>query len=205
MSASASGRAAVPPGRQPGVVAEDGGLETPDRVARLEAELVERRPVGVKGRERVCVTARRVERPHQELAGPLAQRVLPDERLELRDDVGRPPELDVGGDPLLARGQPQLVEAPGLGLRPLFESELGERRAAPEVERAQEEGTTLLRPAALASASSCSKRRASICSAVTASTYPGGRVTMTSGPSAFLSATTAFCSDAVAFGGGSAP
>ena len=47
-----------------------------------------------------------------ELAGPLAQRVLADERLELRDDVGRAPELDVGRDPLLDRDEPELVEPP---------------------------------------------------------------------------------------------
>ena len=148
MSASAS-RSPPPfrPRRQPGVVAEDRGLEAPHRLARLEAELVERRPVGVVGGERVGMTARGVQRAHQKLAGPLAQRVLADERLELRDDVGRAPELDVGGDPLLDGDQPELVEAPGLGLRPLLESELGERRAAPEIERAQEDAATLLRSA----------------------------------------------------------
>ena len=126
-------------------MAEDRGLEAPDRLARLEAELVERRPVTVVGGERVGMATRGVERPHQELAGPLAQRVLPDERLELRDDVGGAPELDVGREPLLDRGQPELVEAPGLALRPLVEGELGERRAAPEVESVQEDAATLLR------------------------------------------------------------
>ena len=54
-------------------------------------------------------------------------------------------ELDVGRDPLLDRDEPELVEPPRLGLRPVLEGELGERRAAPEVERAHEERAALLR------------------------------------------------------------
>ena len=73
--------------------------------------------------------------------------MLADERLELRDDVGRPPELDVGREPLVTGDQPELVEAPGLTLRPFLEGELGERRAAPEFERVQEDAATLLRSA----------------------------------------------------------
>ena len=147
-------------------MAEDRGLEASDRLARLEAELVERRPVGVVGAERVGMATRGVERAHEELAGPLAQRVLADERLELRDDVGRPPELDVGGDPLVTGDQPELVEAPGLTLRPFLEGELGERRAAPEFERVQEDAATLLRSAAP------SRRRAAARSAARRSAPP---------------------------------
>ena len=138
-------RAAVPSRRQPGLVSEDRGLEAPDRLARLEAELVESRPVGVVGAERIGLAARRVERAHDELAGPLAQRMLPDERLELRDDVGGAAELDVGRDPLLPGDEAELVEPPCLGLRPVLEGELGERRATPEVERPKEERSALLR------------------------------------------------------------
>jgi hypothetical protein len=71
--------------------------------------------------------------------------MLPDERLELRDDVGGAPELDIGRDPLLRGDQSELVEPSCLRLRPVLEGELGERRATPEVERPEEERPALLR------------------------------------------------------------
>ena len=156
-------------------------------------------------RERVCVTARRVQRPHQELAGPLAERVLPDERLELRDDVGRAPELDVGGDPLFARGQPQLVEAPGLGLSPFFEGELGERRAAPEVERAQEDVTTLLRPRGPGVGEHLLEAPRVDLLCRDGEHVPGRARDEDVGAERLPERDDRFCSDAVAVGGGSAP
>ena len=96
--------------------------------------------------------------------------MLADERLELGDDVGRAAELDVGRDPLLDRDEAQLVEPADLGLRPVLERELGERRAAPERERPEEQRAALVRGGAPRVASSRSNRRASICSADTAST-----------------------------------
>ena len=100
--------------------------------------------------------------------------MLDDERLELGDDVGRMAELDVGRDPLLDRDEPKLLEAPDLGLGPVLERELGERRAAPELERAGEQRAALLRRRASRVAEEPSKRYASSCSADTESTYPEG-------------------------------
>ena len=82
---------------------------------------------------------------HQQVPGPLAEWLLPDERLELRHDVGRVTELDVGRDPLFDRDQAELVESADLVLRPLLERELRQRRAAPQFERPDEQGASLVR------------------------------------------------------------
>ena len=71
--------APVSPGREPGLVAEDRRLELAHCLARLEAELVERRAMGVVRGQGVRVATRAVEREHEELAGALAQRIPADE------------------------------------------------------------------------------------------------------------------------------
>ena len=91
-----------------------------------------------------------------------------DERLELADDVAVAAELEVGVDPLLDRDEAQLLEPADLRLRQVVERELGERRAAPERERADEQRAALVRRSLRASASSCSNRCASIWSGETA-------------------------------------
>ena len=63
--------------------------------------------------------------------------MLRDERLELADDVAVPPELEVGLDPLLERGDAKLLQPSDLGLRELLERELGERGPTPELERSR--------------------------------------------------------------------
>ena len=69
-----------------------------------------------------------MERSHEQLAGPLAERMLGRERDELSQAVARvtvPTESCEGDEPLLARGDRQLAEArrldaPCVGLRQLF-------------------------------------------------------------------------------------
>ena len=82
--------------------------------------------------------ARAVEREHVLRAEPFAKRVLGDQRLELADDVAVMPEREVGLDPPFECGEAELLEAralvPGERLR-----ELGERRPAPERERATQQ------------------------------------------------------------------
>ena len=85
-----------------------------------------------------------IQREHQQLARALAERMLADEGLELGDDVRAAPEVDVGRNPLLDRDEAKLLEPARLGLRPVLEGELGERRAAPEVERLREQRPALL-------------------------------------------------------------
>ncbi len=133
-------------GQERGVLSEDRGLELLELGAGLETELLgERRARRAIRGERVGLTPRAVEREHQQLAQPLPQRELADERLQLRDHVGGGAQLDFGRDPLLDGHGAELVEAPRLGLRPLLEGELGQRRAAPEVERAREQRAALPR------------------------------------------------------------
>jgi hypothetical protein len=57
------------------------------------------------------------------------------ETLQLADDVGVPAELQIGFDPFLARDEPHLLQASDLCLGEVVEGELGECRAAPQLER----------------------------------------------------------------------
>ena len=104
--------------------------------ARLDPELLaERLSRPAVELERVGLAARAVERQHQLRPRPLAERLARDELLQLGDQARVPPEREVGLDPLLERGEPSVLEPrprvsrEGLGL------ELGERCAAPELER----------------------------------------------------------------------
>ena len=120
-------------------------LEPAEILARLDADLVERGAGLSVGLERLRRAAGPMASAHQQVPGPLAERLLPDERLELRHDVGRVTELDVGRDPLFDRDQAELVESADLVLRPLLERELRERRAAPQLERPDEQRASLVR------------------------------------------------------------
>src|SRR5215216_2462811 len=75
--------------------------------------------------------------------------MLGDERLELGNDVGVAPELEVCLDPLLDREGPALFESSDLSLRERFEREIGERRTAPERECLAQEIGCLLRVAVI--------------------------------------------------------
>ena len=114
-------------------------------LARLEADGVQGGTVCVVRVQRVRLAAGPIQREHQQLAGPFAQRILADEGLELGDDVRVTAELDVRGDPLLVRNEAQLVEPADLRLRPVVERELGKRRAAPEREGPEEQRAALVR------------------------------------------------------------
>ncbi len=117
------------------------GLE---RRGRLDPQLlVEPAAEAVVGRERLGLAAGAVEREHQHPVRRLAQRVRGDVRLELGDRVGVAAARDVGLDALLEAGQPQRLEMGGLDPRERL-IELGERRAAPQVQRlAQQHGRPL--------------------------------------------------------------
>ncbi len=70
--------------------------------------------------------------------------MLADEGLELGDDVGGAPEVDVRRKTLLDRHEAKLLEPARFGLCPVLEGELGKRRAAPQVERLREQRPALL-------------------------------------------------------------
>src|SRR5262245_43264326 len=70
-----------------------------------------------------------------------------DERLQLADEIAVPPEAEVRLEPPLERAHPELLEPRALRLRERLRCELGERGAAPELERGPVACRRLLRAA----------------------------------------------------------
>ena len=115
---------------------QDRLFQAPQRLARLDPELLDERPSSVLvDVERLRLTAATVEGEHELRAQPLLQWVLRDERLELRDEVDVPAERQVGVDPLDQRAQAKLLEPTDLVLGERLVGELCEWRAAPHRER----------------------------------------------------------------------
>ena len=98
----------------------------------------------------------------------LAERVLGNQPLELTGALDMPAELEVDGDPILERAEPQILEPSGLAPRERLVGRVGQRRAAPLSARlAQVRGPPAGSPPATAArprSASASKRRASISS-----------------------------------------
>ena len=131
------------------VLPQDRPLELLERLARVDAELLDvdsaRVLVGVQG---LRLPAGPVQRRHQIPPRPFAERVLGDERLELSDQVGVATQVEVGLDPKLQCGQPDLLE-PGDGrLGELLVGDVRERRAPPQRERVAKACRRLRREAA---------------------------------------------------------
>ncbi len=117
------------------VLAQDRPLEALELRARVDPELLGQRPAGVAvDAERVGLAARAVKRQHELPAQTLAQRVLTDQRLKLADERGVEAEGEIGLDPLLERGEAQLLEARDFRLRERLVREVGERVPAPQIE-----------------------------------------------------------------------
>jgi hypothetical protein len=75
------------------IVVEDLPLELLQTGARLEPEVVgEPAPTCLVGGERLSLAAGAIERPHELCERSLAVRVLVDQLLELRHELGAPPE-----------------------------------------------------------------------------------------------------------------
>ena len=114
--------------------------------ARLEPQLLDKLAPGVLvDAQGVALAARAVERQHLQVAEALARRVPVCERRHLAQDLRRAAELQLGGEALLERDEPQLLEPGDLALRKRLEREVGERRATPEAERLAERGGTFRR------------------------------------------------------------
>ena len=119
-----------------GVVEQDRLLELLQRLARVEAELVDQRRARVLvGGERVGLPARAVQRQDQQLAQALAQRMLAHQRLQLGHDLGVTAERQVGLEPQLERDQPQLLQPRDLVARERLVLEIRQRRPPPERQR----------------------------------------------------------------------
>ena len=110
-------------------------LESLEFRAGIEPELVDE-PCAclLEGLKRVCLPSGLIEREHQLSAHSLAERVIDDEPLELRDDFRVPAELELSLDLLLDRRESELFEPHGLRGRKLLIAKVRERLAAEECE-----------------------------------------------------------------------
>src|SRR5215207_6629727 len=103
--------------------------------AGLDPRVVDEPPArGDIGLERLGLAAGSVQREHALRVEPLAQRMLVDQALELRQRflVASGGEVAVDGE--LRRPEPQLVEPPDLGTREGLTADVGQRGAAPQRE-----------------------------------------------------------------------
>ena len=135
---------------------------------------------------------------------PLTQWMLCDEPLELADELGVPAELEVGLDPALERGEPQLLQPRDRRLREALVGDVGQRRPAPQSQRLAQERRGLRRLGCVRLPTSSSNRCTSSSPRPTSIAYPGGRVTTAfpAGPSALRRWETRTWSAAVPDGGG---
>jgi hypothetical protein len=150
------------------VLPEDRGFQVVQRPARLDPELFDEVPsrVAVRG-ERLRLSTRSIQRPHELAAEAFAQWVLPDERLELGHQVAVPAEGELRLDSLLECEQALLLEPRTLRLAERFVGEFRERRAAPETESLAERRrarrylpvASASRPSATARSNRCRSRR----------------------------------------------
>ena len=76
-----------------------------------------------------------VQRDHQLAEQPLPERLLADERFQLRDKLGGAADLQVGRDPVLESEQSTFLQPSRLELRERLVQEVGQGRPAPERER----------------------------------------------------------------------
>jgi hypothetical protein len=122
-------------------VAKDAPLELLQRRAGLDSELLHERrssrPIGV---ECVLLTARAVEREDVLLAETLAVRIVADETLERGNELDLAAERELGVGEELACPQPALLEPARLRFRQRLARQVGEWRAAPQLERCSEVG-----------------------------------------------------------------
>ena len=128
------------------VLSEDRALESLERLAGVEAELVDEGGSRVLVRaERVGLAAGAVEREHQQPADVLAERMLAREHLQLGDGLRVPAEREVGLEAVLQRDEAKLLEPGDLVAGERLEREVPERRAAPQAERPAEDVGRLAR------------------------------------------------------------
>src|SRR5262249_3667941 len=123
--------------RERTLLPQDPAVELLQLAPRLDSELVVERRAEVEVRlRRLRLPSRAVEREHQLSAQALAQRVLCDERFELRHEADVEPGLELGLDAVFDRVQPELLEPPDLALRERLVGHVRQRWPAPELERA---------------------------------------------------------------------
>jgi hypothetical protein len=114
---------------------ENPPLHVPQVRARLETELDEASSQSLEDIERVGLPPAQVEGMHELDVQPLAQRMLCNERFELRHEGGVGARSELRVEARLQGGEPKLLETTDLRLRPALVGELGVRLAAEACER----------------------------------------------------------------------
>jgi hypothetical protein len=122
------------------VLPENRLLEVAEPPTWLEPELLDHEParllVGLQG---FGLAVAAIEGEHQLRAQALAQRVAPDQRFQLADELGLAAERQIGLDSFLERHQAKLLEPRDLFLGKCLVGEVGQRRAAPKAKRLTED------------------------------------------------------------------
>ena len=105
-------------------------------VAGLDSSLVHEPPPRCQVRvQRLGLAARPIQRQHPLRVQALAQRMLLDQALELRERLRVTPGGEIAVDRELGRPQPQILEPADLGPRERLARDVGQRRPAPQSER----------------------------------------------------------------------
>ena len=114
---------------------EDRLLRALELGPRLQAELRDERPSRVRIYiERLGLPPRAIEREHELRTEALSQRLLANERLQLRDDLRMPPAREIRIDARTERVQPLLLESWNGREREPLVLEIGQRSASPQIE-----------------------------------------------------------------------
>ena len=114
--------------------------------AGVDAELLAQLPPDLVVRQHCLgLPARAAHRQHQQLVHGLAQRLAGGEDLKLVDDLGVPPEVELGTEQVLQHGQPALPHASALGFHVLA-GQPRQRRAVAQRDRRAEVPHGIVRP-----------------------------------------------------------
>ena len=120
-----------------GVLGEDLLLQAAQLGPGLDPDLLAQRPVGpAVGLERIGAAPGAVEGEHQLGVKALVERMLCKQRLQAADHLAVAPGGELGVDGQLEHAQMKLLEPADLGSGKRLCSDVGERRSAPELERA---------------------------------------------------------------------
>src|SRR5262249_20113537 len=115
---------------------QDAHFQLPQRLTRLEAELVPQPCcASTVRRERLGLAPRAVQGEHEALQQLLAERMLGDKRFQLRNKLAVMSQRKLCVDPVLESHEPSLLQTRGRSLGPRLEAQVGERMAPPERER----------------------------------------------------------------------
>ena len=89
---------------------EHGGVQAAQRLAGVDAELAGEQVAGpAVGGQRVGLAPATVQREHQLAVQPFSQRMVAHQSIQLGGERMVPAQRQVGVDPGLQRGQPQLL------------------------------------------------------------------------------------------------